>query len=149
MPHLTAHQIAKAKALRASGETFDSIAANLGCSRSTVHNALSGKHGKRATRVVVTDLGERIDPKRFLAWVPFHLGLDECWPWQGRCQENGYGTYSGWKGAAHRVMFYLAHGRYPEGETRHMCHNRSCVNPLHLAEGTRSQNMLDRRNSFA
>lgn len=76
-----------------------------------------------------------------------------CWVWQraqtgnGWRERKGYGYFrlrgEGRGGfTAHRVVFYLTHGRWPN-ETRHTCDNKPCCNPEHLLDGTKSDNMRD------
>ena len=57
----------------------------------------------------------------------------------------GYGKF--WDNKqyrAHRWIYEYLNGPIPEGlVVRHMCHNRSCVNPEHLELGTHQDNMDD------
>jgi hypothetical protein len=82
---------------------------------------------------------------------------DGCWLWNnGQVQRTGYGTLYIEKGkhkGAHVVSFYIAHGRWPESETLdHLCRNRACVNPDHLEEVSRGENVrrgfVSRRTDF-
>lgn len=67
---------------------------------------------------------------------------------QGHPLDDGYGVIGvaledGRRTMAlvHRVAFYLTHGRWPEPEALHSCDVRLCINPDHVGEGTRSENM--------
>lgn len=90
-------------------------------------------------------MGEVIEPptsKRFWSKVSV-ADLDECWEWRGG-RSNGYGSfavsYDEWE-YAHRLMWKLMNGREPKGDISHECHNRLCVNPAHLIEATRQENV--------
>ncbi len=86
---------------------------------------------------------------------------DECWPWTAGKNDDGYGTFKvypgelGWEGyeddrpeqrktvGAHRVAFYLIHGRWPDHACHH-CDNPACCNALnsaqHIYDGNNSVN---------
>lgn len=73
---------------------------------------------------------------------------ETCWNWKSTKNANGYGTLRDNEGRsklAHRVSWKVAYGDYPVSELDHMCHNRGCVNPEHLNEVTRFQNLQNRR----
>lgn len=67
--------------------------------------------------------------------------------------KGGYGQFNvTLKGKAkylikHRVAYWEKYRKYPE-LVRHLCNNRSCYNPDHLAEGSYRQNSLDKRGDF-
>lgn len=76
-------------------------------------------------------------------WSLVQIGApDECWPFIGHIDRDGYGKYHGH--GAHREAFRLANGRTPEMSVLHSCDNPPCCNPTHLYEGTQQQNIADR-----
>lgn len=74
-------------------------------------------------------------------------GPDECWPWTGPVQSNGYGRfcYKRTTRSVGQVALELTTGNpFPKGmDACHTCDNRRCANPAHLWVGTRSDNMRD------
>jgi hypothetical protein len=82
-------------------------------------------------------------PERFWAKVD-RRGDDECWPWLGAVNPNGYGAFQ-WDGGqyAHRFAYELQIGPIPEGLTLdHLCRVRHCVNGAHLEPVTGQENTL-------
>jgi hypothetical protein len=94
---------------------------------------------------------------RFWAKVE-RRAANECWPWTGATVRARGGTLEygrfwvpgEWLGRdgkscqlAHRVAFYLAHGRWPDSQALHGCDFPLCCNaenPLHVHEGTPRDN---------
>ena len=83
--------------------------------------------------------------KRFWTKVD-KKGEDDCWPWLGTHNKGGYGLF--WperrttKGA-HVYSYELHKGagvEYPN-DVHHTCVNPDCVNPKHLQEITRKENI--------
>ena len=78
-----------------------------------------------------------------------------CHEWTGWVA-HGYGYFwlEGKHRRAHRVAFFIKHGRWPKPQALHRCDNPACVRFSHLREGTQRENILEmhaknRGSSFA
>lgn len=79
------------------------------------------------------------------AHVP-HIGPCHVWRGLPAVGSKRYGSFriGGRTEKAHRVAFYLAHGRWPQPQALHRCDNRACVRREHLFEGDDTANARDR-----
>ena len=82
--------------------------------------------------------------KRFLDKVDRSGGPDACHPWTAGTDRDGYGKFkmAGRDYRAHRVAFFVEHGRWPECG-RHTCDNPPCCNPAHVVDGSNLRNRQD------
>lgn len=74
-------------------------------------------------------------------------GEDECWPWTGYLNEDGYGEFFflGRMRGAHELALTFTTGetRGPSLDTCHACSRPVCCNPKHLRFDTRRSNVGD------
>ena len=72
-----------------------------------------------------------------------------CWLWLGKKNDRGYAVIGGYRGLPTlRLGKYILEKKLGRSvadglETRHTCHNRACVNPDHVVEGSHSENIQD------
>jgi len=68
-----------------------------------------------------------------------------CWEWTASTLPSGYGRFKFHDELyAHRFSFYIFKGDLCEGmEICHTCDNPKCVNPAHLWQGSKTENMQD------
>jgi len=75
----------------------------------------------------------------------------DCWIWTGSKSGNGYGNIaigspSKKLVSAHRLSYEIANGRVAQGMViDHKCHNKACVNPVHLQAVPQKLNGENRR----
>jgi len=64
---------------------------------------------------------------RFWRYVDIK-GPDECWPWTGAVDKNGYGRTAWYTRPhySHRLAYFLTTGTWPMPMGRHTCDNPPC-----------------------
>jgi hypothetical protein len=79
-------------------------------------------------------------------------GPDECWPWTGHVDRNGYGHFSagGAMRYSHQVSLVVSGAQRPNAPANQALHGdtcttRACCNPTHLRWGSVRDNMDDRQ----
>ena len=90
---------------------------------------------------------------RFWAKVDVgNWGQNQCWPWHGGANKNGYGRFKIATGklVSPHVFAYeyffgtpVEHDGYHGTVIRHTCDNPRCCNPAHLRAGTQLENVED------
>ena len=74
---------------------------------------------------------------------------DGCHEWQLSCSSAGYAqkTIDGKYWSVHRYVYGLKDpSLLPTEVVRHLCHNKKCINPSHLAKGSQADNWNDSRD---
>ncbi len=70
-----------------------------------------------------------------------------CRIWQRGKATSGHGmvSHDGSQVYTHRLMFYFEHGYFPvlPMQVLHRCNDASCIEPSHLYEGSKEQNIQD------
>lgn len=91
---------------------------------------------------------QRIDKRGLVNERRPHLG--RCWEWQG-AKSSGYrmAWFLGKLRHAHRIMWFITYGVWPERQLNHKCLNRACVRLSHLEEATIRENLFDSPNTQA
>jgi hypothetical protein len=71
-----------------------------------------------------------------------------CWNWTACLEKSGYAHFKDENGMpcrAHRFSYQYFIGPLDANlEICHQCHNKSCVNPNHLRQDTKSSNTIDK-----
>lgn len=72
------------------------------------------------------------------------ISIDDCWIWGGYVQNAGYAAMSTYRHTflAHRWAYeYFIEKIKPRLTLDHLCKNKICVNPYHLEQVTRAENI--------
>ncbi len=90
----------------------------------------------RKRRAIVDRFWEKVERK----------GPNECWPWRGKYDKQGYGVFyiDRMARVASRIAWILTNGEpLPGYKVRHTCDRPWCCNPQHLVQGTQADNIRD------
>jgi len=99
----------------------------------------------RGVNKVIIPIGDRVDAVSRV--IRNSRRCDSgCWEWRLKIRPNGYArvTFKQQSWYAHRLAYAAMVGPIAQGmDICHHCDNRKCVNPDHLFEGSRKDNMQD------
>ena len=87
------------------------------------------------------------DWKEYIERRSIPLPMFGCWLWEGCTVKGGYGLAEllGKRMTAHRISYAAFNNGIPDGlDVLHKCDVPSCVNPLHLYDGTDQDNTNDK-----
>jgi hypothetical protein len=126
-----------------------------GCDRRATRRRMCSVCARR-----IANHGEATDPRVRRFWTQVDKREpEECWPWAGYIQPNGYGTRSnhnpGETRLVHRIAYeylvgpipaglvldHLCHTRDPQCADNDQCRHRRCCNPSHLEPVTPRENI--------
>lgn len=126
-------------------KTRKQLALEIGCTTETVN-----RYGRE---LGIKNKKNRTPTERFAFFtnkngpIPVHnTDLGQCWEWLGDFSDDGYGKFKfnkkTWR--SNRFAYYL-HFRIIDESLLvcHKCHNKKCVNPSHLYQGTVKDNSRD------
>lgn len=135
--------------LRESNQTYTVIGNLLGITRQGAQYAAIKMldRTRRIPKHQKLSAEQRFEQRKIRFWMCVQTKADKsvCWLWLKGTTPKGYGRVK-WLGKdnyAHRVAFFLHYGHWAKGDTMHTCDVRTCCNPYHLKEGTRSENIQD------
>lgn len=116
-----------------------------GCDRDLFADGYCGPHYKRKWRYGDPLAGHRPfrgESLRDRLDRQTSIRPDGCWEWTGTRDWLGYGKVY-WQGKGYRAhrMAYRESIGHDAPELDHLCHNKACVNPVHLEPVTHSENL--------
>lgn len=145
---LTAVEVVHIRERRAAGAKAVDLAAEYGVSVSLVCQICTGDLWASVGGPRTRKLRDARRPAADRFWEQVAKGdPDECWPWTGGVDGDGYGRFylAGGAVQANRFALELKLER-PLGDdevARHTCDNPPCCNGDHLIEGSRADNSAD------